>query len=455
MTGALRLWLSLARHVQGTRSGGGRLPSVLAVVAFAVTTWSVLTVAGGVQAFAARAAAPGAGSDAQTYPFLSWVSVALLLVPTATLGAAAARLTVARRDERLARLRLAGATSAQIGLIALLDAAAQAVAGAALGVVANLLATPAVALLRFQGRPFEPAELRLGPALVLAAAGAVLLVSLLSCAMSLRRVAITPLGVAQRLPVAGLSWTRVLPVLVLGGGFVVAFNAAGALFGVGQAFGALVLVGFLAGAFAVFNLVGPLLVSVLGRLLARRARGVPTLLAARRMADDPRSTWRSVGGISLVTFVAGCLSVTPGLTADAQEGEQVLLADIGTGAAVTLVIAAVLAAVSTGVTQASRVLDSRTQYRTLHLSGTDLAVLHAARSRETWVPLVVTMGGAALLALLIVSPVLALLGTAPVGVLQFAGCAAGGAGLVLLASRASRPLVEAAAVGTGSGAGPR
>ena len=71
MTGALRLWLSLARHVQGTRSGGGRLPSVLAVVAFAVATWSVLSVAGGVQAFAARTAAPGTRSDAQTNHVLS------------------------------------------------------------------------------------------------------------------------------------------------------------------------------------------------------------------------------------------------------------------------------------------------------------------------------------------------------------------------------------------------
>lgn len=438
------IWWSLARHTHATARD--RLPTTLAVTAFAVTTWSVLTVAGGVQAFAARAASAASDSEAQTYPLLSWVSVALLLVPTATLGAAAARLTVARRDERLARLRLAGATSAQISTMALLDAAVQAVAGAALGIVLDVVALPGIAQLRFQGRSFDVAELRLGPAPVLASVAAVLIVALVSAAVSLRRVAITPLGVAQRLPQRGLSWARIIPVLLLGLGFVLAFNAGSVVFGAGVVVGALILVGFLAGAFAVFNLVGPLFVSLLGRILGARARTVPTLLAARRMSDDPKSTWRSVGGISLVTFVAGCLSVTPGMTSGSPGAEDTqLLTDIGTGAAVTLVIAAVLAAVSTGVTQASRVLDSRGRYRTLHLTGTDVAVLHAARSRETWIPLVVTMGGAAALALLIISPVLGLLGRAPVGVLWFVACSVAGAGLVLLAARASRPLVAAAA----------
>ncbi|WP_432513709.1 ABC transporter permease family protein [Kineococcus sp. SYSU DK001] len=444
MSATTRIWWSLARHTHAET----RLPTVLAVTAFAVTTWVVLTVAGGVQAFDARAAAPGAGDEEGTYRFLSWIAVALLVVPTATLGAAAARLTVARRDERLARLRLAGATSGQIGAIALLDAGAQALAGVVAGIGLDLAALPLVARLRFQDRVFDVAELRLGAGPVLAVAVSVLLVALVSSAVSLRRVAITPLGVAQRLPQKGLSWARVLPVLLLGGGFVLAFNASSALFGVGAAFAVLVLVGFLAGAFAVFNLVGPLFVSVLGRVLGARARTVPTLLAARRMTEDPKSVWRSVGGISLVTFVAGCLSVTPGMT---QGPEDVLMTDIGTGTTVTLVICAVLAAVSTGVTQASRVLDSRSRYRTLHLAGTDVAVLHAARARETWVPLVVTMGGAAALSLLIVSPVIGLLRTAPVGVLWFAGSAVGAAALVLLAARASRPLLQACATAAPTG----
>ncbi len=277
---AVRLWWSLARHTHAET----RLPTVLAVTAFGVTTWAVLTVAGGVQAFQARAEVPGADP---TYPFLSWVAVALLVVPTATLGAAAARLTIARRDERLSRLRLAGATSAQTTLVALLDAGAQALSGAVAGVALALATLPAVAQLRFQGRTFDVAELRLGVVPVLATVAAVLAVALLSCLVSLRRVVVTPLGVAQRVPQKGLSWVRVLPVLALGAGFVAAFNASSVLFGLGAAVGVLVLVGLLAGAFALFNLVGPLFVSLLGRVLAARARSVETLLAARRMAEDP------------------------------------------------------------------------------------------------------------------------------------------------------------------------
>ncbi|WP_432493614.1 FtsX-like permease family protein [Kineococcus auxinigenes] len=443
MRGALGVWLRLLRH----RDSGGHLPPVLAVLAFAAATWAVLTVAGGVQAFTARSHLAAPGSDAELYPLLAAVSVALLVVPTAALGGAAARLTVARRDERLSRLRLAGATSAQTGALALLDSAAQAVAGALAGVVLNLLATPLVARLRFQGRAFEASELRLGPGPVAATVGAVLAVALVSCAVSLRRVSLTPLGVAQREPARALSWVRLLPVLVVGLVFTAAFHVLGELTAsYGTATAVVVLAVLLGGTFALYNLAGPLLLSLLGRLLAARARSVPTLLAARRIAEDPRGAWRGVGGIALVTFVAGCLSVVPGTTATGGDVEgDVLLTDVGTGALVTLVIAAVLAAVSTGVAQACRVLDGAPQLRALHLAGTDVAVLHAARSRETWLPLLVTTGGAALTALLVVSPLLAVLRGAPVGVLLFVACAVGGAGLVLLAARASRPLVVRAA----------
>jgi hypothetical protein len=63
------------------------------------------------------------------------------------------RLTLGRRDARLAALRLAGATSGQVGVMALADAAAQAALGAVLGVGGYALAIPGLALVSFQGRP--------------------------------------------------------------------------------------------------------------------------------------------------------------------------------------------------------------------------------------------------------------------------------------------------------------
>ncbi|PZA19866.1 hypothetical protein, partial [Modestobacter versicolor] len=257
----------------------------------------------------------------------------------------------------------------------------------------------------------------------------------------LRRVAITPLGVARRTRVSALSAARLLPLGGLVGLFLLGANG---FLRVGDLVLIAFLVGTLSGAMWVFNLVGPWLIGVLGRVVARRAGTVPTLLAGRRMADDPKAAWRSVGGVALVTFVAGVLSVSPGLGASA-DGEDHLGVDLATGTAVTLVIAALIAAVSTGVTQAGRVLDQAPEYRTLHLAGTEVAVLHAARMRETWIPLAVCVGGAALTALVLITPFAAQLAREPVGVLLFLGSAAVGCSLVLAGTAASRRMVERAA----------
>ena len=455
MTATLAVWAALARRrgasATGAAGGGGLtgrladLPAVLAVLAFATATWAALAVAGGTVAFVHRADAPGAVDEDGVYPLLAAISCVLLVVPVATLGGAAARLTVARRNDRLAKLRLMGATGLQVAGLAVLDTTLEAVTGAVAGLAVWAVSLPALARVRFQGRAFAVAELVPDAAILLAVPAAVLLIALTSCAASLRRVAITPLGVARRVTPRRLSPARILPLLVLAGAFV-AVTRAGPGFADSdraRAVAAAVLLALIGGTFAVYNLVGPLLIGLLGRLLARTARTPATLLAARQLVDDPRSAWRGVGGVALVTFVAGCLSIVPGLRSTPGNQDRVL-ADIGTGAAATLAIAALMAAVSTGVTQAARVLDQAPQYRALHLGGADLAVLHAARSRQTWIPLAVTMGGAGLTSLVIVSPVAALLASAGVrGVAVFVLSAVSGAGLVLVASRASRPLVVA------------
>jgi len=450
----MRVWLSLARHrsapgsASGGAPGGGRLPSVLAVVAFAAATWAALTVAGGTAAFVARAQGVPLDDDARAYPVLAAVSCVLLAVPVWTLGAAAARLTVARRNLRLARLRLVGATAGQVTVLALLDAALEALAGAAAGAVGWLASVPLLARVNFQGRPFGASELLLPAWGVAATVAAVLLIALLSCAGSLRKVAVTPLGVVRRVTPPHLRLVRALPLVVLAGGFALGFNRLAGLLGdsghrlllIG------VVLGFVGGAFAVYNLVGPLLVGLVGRLLVRAARTPATLLAARRLVDDPRSAWRGVGGIALVTFVAGLLSIVPGIESGEDPHPDPIATDIGTGALATLAIAALMAAVSTGVTQAARVLDQAPQYRALHRGGVDVAVLHAARSRETWLPLAVTVGGAGVSALVLISPFLTVLRADAVrGVGVFVVTAVGGAALVLVASRAGRPLVTAAA----------
>lgn len=140
----------------------------------------------------------------------------ILIVPVITLGGAAARLAISRRDERLATLRLAGATSGQVGLMAVIDAASQALIGSVLGIGLCLLALPAVALLHFEGRTFTWSGLWVGIPITVAAVTGVVALAVLSSVFSLARLAISPLGVAARTTPRRLSWLRlVIAVVVL------------------------------------------------------------------------------------------------------------------------------------------------------------------------------------------------------------------------------------------------
>lgn len=415
-----------------------RLTTVLAIIAFAVATAMLLVVLGGVGAFIERAAAPGADADAGSYVVFAWVATGLLVVPLTTLGAAAARLAVARRDARLAALRLAGASTGQVTGLTVLDAAAQAVTGAVLGVVGYLALLPLVAQLRFQGRTFELAELWTGVPIVLAALAGVVLVAVASAAMSLRRVAITPLGVANRVRPPGLTWLRAAVAVVAVGAFTIVTTGAGQP-GLGV-IGVMLVIGF-----STLNLVGPFTVWVVGRVTARRARTAATLLAGRRMIDDPKTAWRSVGGVALATFIAGLASITTVFSSasESSPADQVFFGDIATGGYLTLAIAGLLAAVSTGVMQAGNVIAQRTEYRALSLAGTDLRVLDSARMRETFIPLVVTVGTSAGFALLFMLPVLGAGMLAQVSVVvQFVLSVLAATGLVLLGAAASRTVVR-------------
>lgn len=451
------LWWLLRRRSADDRDPQG-LTNVLAVVAFAATTAILLVVVAGFGAFLDRAGgfqgvAEGANGPvteyASQYPIFAGIASLLLLVPLVTLGGAAARLAVARRDARLAALRLAGATTGQVTTLTVLDAVAQAVTGALAGIVGYGVLLPLVAQLRFQGRTFEIGELWVGVPALLAAVALVVAVALVSSLVSLRRVAITPLGVAARVTPPGLKAVRLLATGVAFVAMVVVTNVS---FG-SAALAITLVVGILLVGFATLNLVGPFVIWLVGRITAGTARRVPTLLAGRRIADDPKTAWRSVGGVALATFIAGMASIFALFDADAvsDPAEVQLLVDLKTGGFLTLAIAGVLAAVSTGVMQAGRVVDQRGEYRTLVLAGTDLRTLDRARFRETLVPLAVSVGVATVMALLFMVPVIGLNTFANAGVVvQFLLCVAAASGLVLAGAGASRFVVRSVLATSGS-----
>src|SRR5690606_27690827 len=215
----------------------GALADVLPVIAFAAATAITGTVLGGAAAFVGRLPSDGEVAfegEASLIPFLvSCAMVAsVLLIPSAVgLGGSAARLSLARREQDLASIRLVGGTAGQVGAVAVLDVAAQALLGGLLGVVLHLVVTPPLTALDFGIAPFTTADLLMPwwayPLLVI---GMVLLAAG-SAAVSLTGVVLSPLGVARDSRTVRMSVVRLVIWAVLILGFLVFMQVGGAIFG--------------------------------------------------------------------------------------------------------------------------------------------------------------------------------------------------------------------------------
>ncbi|HEX4812897.1 MAG TPA: FtsX-like permease family protein, partial [Nonomuraea sp.] len=245
--------------------------------------------------------------DAEAYQALAVIASVLMVVPLVVFGGAAARLTVARRDQRLAALRLVGATPGQVVAMTVTEAMIVAVAGALAGAAGFAAAVPLLTRIEIQGGPWFAEDLFPGlPALAAVLVAVPLLVGM-SAVAGLRRVVVSPLGVARRVTPPALRFVRVLALLAALAAVPMATSGAG----VGIVAAALAL------AFLCVNLVGPWAVGVIGRVTAGTARTPARLLAGRRLVDDPRSAWRTVSGVALTGFVAGFLGLlSPGAFED-------------------------------------------------------------------------------------------------------------------------------------------
>jgi hypothetical protein len=241
------------------------------------------------------AGAPASASDL----ILSVVALAIL-APVLIFIATATRLSAARREERFAAMRLAGATRKQVSLIAATESTVAGIAGVAAGFgIFFLLRTP-VAGIPFIGVPFFPAELSLSLFDILVVAIGVPAAAAIAARLALHRVRISPLGVARRAtPKPPRAW-RVVPLLagLAELGFWVAHGHPASISGQIQAFTssfALVLVGLF--------IAGPWLTMAAARAMARWTSRPSTLIAARRLADDPRAAFRAVSGLVLALFI--------------------------------------------------------------------------------------------------------------------------------------------------------
>jgi hypothetical protein len=439
MRAATGLWWRL----RSAGAADNRVPGVLAAVSFAVATAALLVCVAGLGAFEARNPPPPGGLQGpltdqaalgNLYVTLAWVATTCMVIPILTLGGVAARLAIARRDQRLAALRLTSATSGQVTLMTLAEAAAQALVGAVAGVVLYLAVLPLVGRLSFQGGPFELRELVLPLWQTLAVVAAVVVVAVVSGASSLARVAVSPLGVAARTSPKRLSVLRLLVAMAAGAGWVLVITPM-------KEPQRMTIVLVLGAVILAVNAVGPWVVMVAGRLAASVAPTASTLLAARRIADDPKSTWRAVGALGLAVVVVGFTSLAQ-VDEPRSPLEAYLADDLGTGAHDTLVIITIVGATSTGVVQAARVLDQREQYRALALAGTGERSLHRARALEVALPLTLTIALSAGFVLVLMLPFTNAIDTALVG--RFVVTSAVAGTVVLASVLASRSLVRTA-----------
>ena len=231
------------------------------------------------------------------YRVLVGMLAALIIGPVAVFVSLSARVGGVRREQRFAALRLAGATRWQTAVLASSEAAGAALAGIVLGGLGFLAVRPVVAarVTLGHGTHIFPTDVR--PP-VLAAVIALFAVLLLVVATTL-----VTLGVAWRSPLERVrrgdpSPWRLLP---LGAGIAAIWLLPKSSDGPGL--GVLVFLALLSiGAGLLLS--GPLAVRRLSRGLARVSRRATTLMAARRMAADPYTTFRSVSGAVLALYVA-------------------------------------------------------------------------------------------------------------------------------------------------------
>ena len=402
----------------------------LPILAFGTVTALLLTVAGGSQVF-------WSWSDdiAGTYQALAVVAMVLLVIPLLTLGASAARLAARRRDDRLASLRLLGASSATVIWMTVIESTVLAAIGAVAGAGLYACAAPFLGLIQFRGHAIG-GHAWLSVASILGCILAVCVLAAASAALGLRKVVLTPLGVRTRQTADGAHWVRgVIAAVVV----VVGVVAMGML----SSFGAfMVIIAVMGGCFGLallaLNLMGPWVLRLQASSQLKRARRPEQLLAARTVLESPKESWRQVGGVAMTSFVGVFvgvgMAVADTMGSSTSDESTQLVRDINTGVMITLLGSFLMVACSAGVNQAAAVLDRASTLVALDRVGMPQKLMVAARVKAVMSPLLLVAGISAAAAAALVLPLAgpALL-TRPVVFLTVGGVFAAGFLLVRLA----------------------
>lgn len=218
------------------------------------------------------------------------------------------RVAAAQREQRLATIRLAGATRLQTAIMAATETGIGALAGSLLAWAAYEAGRRVLAAtVTFDGGPFFLEDVAVPPRVLVPVLIGIPVLAVLIAVASLRRVQVDPLSVSRRgFRRTPSVWTA-LPLPVGIGGLLLldplGHVVSDAMLSRLTALFAILLQGGIV-------LIGPWLCLLVGRGLARVSRTVPGLIAARRIAADPWATFRAISGVVLAAMVVAYLGST-------------------------------------------------------------------------------------------------------------------------------------------------
>lgn len=417
--------------------------SLLPVIAFAALGTIVFVVAALARVFWSI---PDDGSDG--YQILAVALLAVLLVPVTTLGSSAARLSARRRDERLATVRLLGATAAWVRGVALVEASMLAAAGVLLGVLGYAVVTPLLSLLVVAGKRVPLDAVWLPPLLLPVLGVSVIVVAVISAVSGLRQVVISPLGVRARTDAPRLHWLRLAVSAVVVVAAIVILQLTSVSWGAIGITAAIVVV--LVAVMVVQNVAGPFVVGVLARRKLAVASNAGELIAARGLLESPKSAWRQVSGVALTSFVVvpagavlGFLHTVENSVTELSADQVLFFGDIRTIVLAAVAVAFLLVACSVGIVQTAAVLERRDLYVSLDRIGMSLAVMQSSQRIAVMLPLKVAAVGSSVLAFALVIPVMAVaLFTSPLFVLAIVVSIVAGVWLVRLGLTTTTPVLR-------------
>ncbi|RTE48027.1 FtsX-like permease family protein [Actinobaculum sp. 352] len=434
--------LHLTPHLTAARlrtRTGDALLDVLAVLSFMLSTLMALTLAGGIWMFKSWNDHPEQFRNmgemveryAPSYYVLALFAGALLVIPIATLGASAARLGARGRSERLASLRLIGVTSGQTVAITVVETLVQWVVGATIGTFAYFLTLPLWHNISFLKTPINAHQMLLPVWLLAIILAGLLLITLASTVVGLSRVRISPLGVARREASPALRhWRPILFVVV-----IAAFIAWAQLHPQMSDGDYLVTVAVITSVMiGSVYVVGPWVLQLLARP-ATKTRSASTLLAMRRILDDPRAAWRAVGALALLSFIAGFVSVI----GESSGPDDWFFTDVVTGVYITIGFGFAVTALSTLMNQSSSVFDRAPETHALAQTGFPTRMFGMTRFNQVVRPLFLATVVTGVLGVALGS-LAATEGVEPAGIIRLAIVTLAGIGLTLLALAACEPL---------------